>query len=185
MTNRKLNNYILISLISIVFGVIYYSAIYLGGILTSILTPLGLGVLGFAPFYGIWTMAPIVSLHLIRKPFVGIITALIASLIEVLLGSMFSWIVIISGLLYGVAIELIFAIYKYKDYSYKTTIIASIATTILSFPYTVWAYGYYELEVKIIFLIYIIQLVSTIIFTGLLAKYLCNKIEDTGAITIN
>ena len=81
----ELKDYLFISLICVLFGVFYLLAVYAGGALSATLAPMGLGMLGYEPFYGIWFMAPVFTLYFIRKPGIGIITEIIAAVIEVLL----------------------------------------------------------------------------------------------------
>ena len=64
----QLKDYLLISFICVLFGVFYLFAVYAGGMFTGVLAPFGLGILGYEPFYGIWFMAPVFTLYIIRKP---------------------------------------------------------------------------------------------------------------------
>ena len=104
----ELKDYLLISFICVLFGVFYLLAVYAGGALSAALAPMGLGMLGYEPFYGIWFMAPVFTLYLIRKPGIGIITEIIAAVIEVLLGNMFGIIVVVSAFIQGLGVELAF-----------------------------------------------------------------------------
>lgn len=85
----QLRDYIFMSLVTVVLGIIYLLAVYLGSTLTALLTPMGLAPLGFGMLQGIWYMAPVFTIYFVRKPFVGTLTEITAALVEVLIGNMF------------------------------------------------------------------------------------------------
>jgi len=112
--------------------VFFLLAVFGGGALSAALAPMGLGMLGYEPFYGIWFMAPVFTLYLIRKPGIGIITEIIAAVIEVLLGNMFGIIVVVSAFIQGLGIEIAFMTKKYGDITYGTTMLGAVITTIFT-----------------------------------------------------
>ena len=186
--NRKpltLRDYLLMSLIAVVFGIVFLLAVYAGAALTTALTPLGLGVLGYEPFYGIWYMAAIITTYLIRKPVVGIVTEVIAALIEVLLGNMFGVMVLISAFIQGVGVEIPFALTKYKNYSYKVTMLSALSATILSFIWTGFRSNYLAMDWRIVLAIFVIRLLSALFFTGYVSKVICDKLDDAGILNHN
>ncbi|SDK59490.1 ECF transporter S component [Alkalibacterium thalassium] len=186
--NRKpltLRDYLLMSLIAVVFGIVFLLAVYAGAALTTVLTPLGLGVLGYEPFYGIWYMAAIITTYLIRKPIVGIVTEVIAALIEVLLGNMFGVMVLISAFIQGVGVEIPFALTKYKNYSYKVTMLSALSATILSFIWTGFRSNYLAMDWRIVLAIFVIRLLSALFFTGYVSKVICDKLDDAGILNHN
>ncbi|BEU88953.1 ECF transporter S component [Selenomonas sp. TAMA-11512] len=183
--NRKpleLKDYLLISLICVLFGVFYLLAVYAGGILTGVLTPMGLGILGYEPFYGIWFMAPVFTLYLIRKPGIGILTEIIAALIEVVLGNMFGVIVLVSGFIQGLGIELAFLSRKYTNITYGTTMLGAVITTVFTFIWTGFRSNYLALDLQIVGAIFVIRLLSALFFTGYLSKLLCDRLLSTGVV---
>lgn len=173
------------SLIAVVFGIVFLLAVYAGAALTTVLTPLGLGVLGYEPFYGIWYMAAIITTYLIRKPVVGIVTEVIAALIEVLLGNMFGVMVLISAFIQGVGVEIPFALTKYKNYSYKVTMMSALSATILSFIWTGFRSNYLAMDWRIVLAIFVIRLLSALFFTGYVSKVICDKLDDAGILNHN
>ncbi|MCC5894055.1 MAG: ECF transporter S component [Alkalibacterium sp.] len=175
-----LRDYLLMALISVVFGVVYLLAVYAGTALTTILTPMGLGVLGYEPFYGIWYMAAIITTYLIRKPLVGIVTEVIAALIEVLLGNMFGVMVLVSAFIQGVGVELPFTFTKYENYSYKVAMASAVSATVLSFLWTGFRSNYLAMDWRIVVAIFVIRLLSALFFTGYLSKLICDKLDKAG-----
>ncbi|WP_314622652.1 ECF transporter S component [uncultured Selenomonas sp.] len=178
----QLKDYLLISFICVLFGVFYLFAVYAGGMFTGVLAPFGLGILGYEPFYGIWFMAPVFTLYIIRKPGIGILTEIIAAVIEVLLGNMFGVIVLVSGFIQGLGVELAFLRRKYADVTYYTTMLGAVLATVFSFVWTGFRSNYLALDGQIVAAIFCIRLLSALFFTGYLSKRLCDQLLSTGVV---
>lgn len=181
--NKKelsLRDYLLMALISVVFGVFYLLAVYAGTALTTLLTPFGLGILGYEPFYGVWFMAAVITTYLIRKPVVGIVTEMIAALIEVLLGNMFGVIILLSSFIQGLGVEFAFTFTGYKKYTYKVTMTSAVTATILTFIWTGFRNNYLVMDWRIVLAIFVIRLLSSLFFTGFLSKLICDKLDEAG-----
>lgn len=176
-------DFILMGLISVIFGIIYLGAVYAGAFLTTILAPLGLGILGYEPFYGIWFMAALSATYIIKKPGVGLVAEVIAALIEVIMGNMFGPIVIISGLIQGIGVELAFKINSYQSKSYKTSMLAALFCTIFTFFWTGFRSNYLALDFSIVVMIFVIRLISSLFFTGFLGKFICDKLTESGVLS--
>lgn len=74
--------------------------------------------LGFPPVIGliggVWTLAAVVGAAIIRRPGAALLTEGLAAAVELLIGNQFSIIGLVSGLLYGIGIELILALFRWK-----------------------------------------------------------------------
>ncbi|MEC1387261.1 ECF transporter S component [Aerococcus viridans] len=176
----KLRDFIFIGLISVAFGIVYLIALYLGAALTTALTPVGIGILGYEPFYGIWFMAPVVALYVLRRPSVGIITEIFAAVIEVVLGNIFGPIVIVSAFIQGLGVELPYMFTKYRRYNMRNSMVGAVLATIFSFIWTAFRNDYASLEISIVIAIFVIRLISSLIFTGFIAHKLCIALDNTG-----
>lgn len=178
----KLKDILMIAITAVLFGVVYLGATYAGTALTSLLTPMGLGVFGYEPFYGIWFMAAVFATYVIQKPGVGIIAEMLAALLEVLMGNYFGPIVFISGFIQGVGSEIGFAVFKYKKYSLKSTLLSATGCTVLSFIWTGIRSQYWTFEPKIVFGIFVIRLASAIIICGVGCKLLGDGLAKAGVL---
>ena len=78
----KLKDVLLVAVCAVLFGVIYLGCTYIGGILYGALTPVGMASLGYEPFYGIYFMAGAFGVYVMRKPGSGIISELLAAVLE-------------------------------------------------------------------------------------------------------
>lgn len=181
----QLRDYIFMSLVTVVFGVIYLAAVYLSSALKVVLTPMGLAPLASGSLQGIWYMAPVFTIYFVRKPFVGILTEITAALVEVLIGNMFGVMVLVSGLIQGVAVEAGFAVTGYKDYSYKTTMLGATFCALATFVYKAWQDNYLALDWKFVLVIFVVRLASSLFFTGFLAKFLCDKMKEAGVVKVS
>lgn len=181
----KLRDFIFIGLLSVVFGLVYLGAVYAGAALTTALAPSGFGILGYEPFYGIWFMAALAATYILRKPFVGIITEVIASVIEVLMGNMFGPIVFISAMIQGAGVELAFASASFKKFNYKLSCLAAFLCTVLTFIWTGFRNNYLALDPRLVLMIFIIRLLSALLFTGFLTPFLCEKLLQAGVLKID
>ena len=118
----KLKDVLMIAICAVLFGVVYLGVTYAGGFLYGVLTPAGLGSLGYEPFYGIYFMAAAFGIYVMRKPGTGVVAELLAAILECLMGNFFGPIIILSGLVQGIGFELIFALKKYKKFDLATMI---------------------------------------------------------------
>lgn len=178
----KLKDILMIAITAVLFGVFYLGVVYAGNFLIGILTPMGLGVLGYEPFYGIWFMAAAFTTYIIRKPGVGIVAEMLAALLEVLMGNMYGPIVFVSGFIQGLGCEVAFAAYKYKRYDYKTMMLSAVGATVLSFIWTGVRSGYHTFAPGIVIAIFVIRLCSALIFTGVGCKLLADGLAKAGVL---
>ncbi len=179
----KLKDILMVAITAVLFGIVYLGAVYAGAALTSVLTPSGLGILGYEPFYGIWFMAAIFTTYILQKKFVGIIAEMLAALLEVLMGNMFGPIVFISGFIQGLGSELGFAAYRYKRYDLKSTMLAAAGATVLSFIWTGVRSRYWTLSGDIVLAIFVVRLISALLFAGLGSKLLADALAKAGVLT--
>lgn len=180
--NWKLKDVLMMGIISALFGVIYLGCTYFGGFLSGILTPMGLSALGYEPFYGIYFMAGAFGVYIMRKPGAGIISEMLAAIIECLLGNYFGPIIILSGLIQGIGIELLIALFRYKKFSYPVMIASSIICSILTLGYNLVVSGYSQIAVSVLILMLVVRIISAVIFSGILTKYICDRLAKAGVL---
>lgn len=178
----KLKNILMIAITSLLFAVVYLGAVYAGAALTSVLTPLGLGIFGYEPFYGIWFMAAVFTTYVMQLRGVGIIAELLAALLEVLMGNMFGPIVFVSGLLQGLGAELGFAAFSYKAYSLKSTLLAATGATVVSFIWTGIRQQYWTFVPTVVLGIFVVRLMSALLICGVGSKLLADGLAKAGVL---
>ena len=179
--NWKLKDILMIGIIGVLFSFVFLGADYLGALLVAVLTPFGLGALGYEPIYGLWFMAAIVATYIIQKKGVGIVAEMIAALIEVLMGSMFGPLVFVTGFVQGFGCELGFIVTRYKRFDTLPVVLGSIFCAICSFIWNYFSYGYYMYTLPIIAAMLVIRIISAVVF-GLIAKLLADGLAKAGVL---
>lgn len=171
MRNKVLNmrEIVVMAVLSLTFAVIYVGADGAWGIFSAIFGPIGTDIL-----YGIWFMAAITSMYIIRKPGCALLGEMMGAMCEVLLGSPVGVSVVLDAIIQGGSSELVFALTGYKRYDTKILILAGIFPSIGTFIYSYYLYGFSNLS-----LIYVVTMLAIrIISGGLLGGYGGKKIAD-------
>lgn len=178
----KLKDVLLIAISAVLFGVIYLGCTYAGGILYGVLTPAGMGSLGYEPFYGIYFMAGAFGVYIMRKPGTGIIAELLAAVLECLFGNYFGPIIILSGLIQGLGFELIIALKKYKKFDKATMVEGAVICSVVTMGYNLIISGYNQIAVSVLLLMLAVRIVSAIIFDGFVTPILADGLAKAGVL---
>ena len=177
----KLKEIILVAMICIVFGVVYLGGVYLASFLSTLLTPVGLAPLANEIVFGVWFMAAILAAYILQKPGVCIVAEVLAALIEVLLGNMYGPMVIVAGIVQGAGGEIVFALGRYRKFNTKMLYLAAAGCCVTSFLWSFVRSGYGQLAVPLLIIMFLIRLVSTLIFSGLITKAIGDGLAQLNA----
>lgn len=180
--NWKLKDILMIAVCAVLFGFVFLGATYAGGILSGVLTPMGLSSLGYEPFYGIYFMAGAFGIYVMRKPGTGLVAEMLAAIIECLLGNYFGPIIILSGFVQGMGFELLFALRKYRRFDLPTMLIASVICSVVTLGYNLVISGYSSIAVPVLALMLAVRLVSAMLIDGCLVKLLADKLAQAGVL---
>ena len=178
----KLKDVLMIAIAAVLFGVVYLGCTYAGGFLYGILAPLGMGSLGYEPFYGIYFMAAAFGIYVMRKPGTGLIAEVLAAVIECLLGNFFGPIIILSGIVQGLGFEAIIALKRYKKFDKVTMIEGAILCSIFTLIYNLIVSGYNKIALPILLLMLGVRIISAIIFDGLITPILADGLAKAGVL---
>lgn len=176
----KLHEVIFVAMLCIVFGVVYLAGVYLASFLSTVLTPFGLAPLANEIAFGVWFMASTLAAYILQKPGVAIVSEVLAALIEVLMGNMYGPMVIVAGIIQGAGGEIVFAGWKYKRFDALTMNLAAAGCCITSFLWSFVRSGYGLLSVKLLIVMFLIRLVSSVLFAGVLCKLMGDGLAKTG-----
>lgn len=176
----KLKEIILVAMICIVFGVVYLGAVYLASFIATALTPAGLSPLGNEIVFGVWFMAATLAGYILQKPGVAIVAEVIASVIEVLMGNWFGPMVIVAGIIQGAGAEAVFAAYKYKKFDGKVMYLAAAGSCVTSFLWSFVRSGYGKFSIPFLVMLFIIRLVSSLLFSGFICKLIGDGLAKSG-----
>lgn len=131
--------------------------------------------------YGVWLLPAVLAPLIVRKPGAALFAELMAAVISALLGSQWGWIVLLYGLLQGLAGELGYAVFRYRRFGWPAALLSAVlagamaAVLDLITYYPTWSVGW-----KTSYLLVVIG--STVIVAGLGALFLVRALAGTGAL---
>jgi energy-coupling factor transport system substrate-specific component len=134
-----------------------------------------------AALYGVWLVPAVVAPLIIRKPGAGILAELMAAVVSALLGSSWGAIVLLYGLLQGVAGELGYAAFRYRRFGWLQTFVSAALAGIMAavldlvYYYPTWSGGW-----KLSYVV--IVAASTVVLAGIGARALVRALAGTGAL---
>lgn len=178
----KLKDVLLIAISAVLFGIVYLGCTYAGGFLFGLLSPAGMGSLGYEPFYGIYFMAAAFGIYVMRKPGTGLIAEVLAAVIECLLGNFFGPIIILSGIIQGLGFEAIIALKRYKKFDRVTMIEGAILCSVFTLLYNLVVSGYSKIALPVLLLMLAVRIISAIIFDAFITPVLADGLAKAGVL---
>ena len=173
----QLRDIILLALIGIVFGVIYFAAAFVYNGLTVLLTPFGYGPLANDITMGIWCMAGPLAGFMFRLPGASFLGEFLGATVEMFLGDQWGAATLISGAVQGIGTELGFTLTGYKFYNWLTIAMVTISTTIVTFAWDWFRNGYSHFPHQMLLIMFVVRLISVLLFTGVLNKLIVNMLD--------
>ena len=167
----------MMAILGVLFAVVYMAVFYGGTAISVALTPLGLSAFGFELIYGVWFMAATIAAYIIRKPGAALITEVLASAIELLMGNSGGATVVLTGLIQGVGCELGFAVFRYRKYT-----LSGVFAAVCIFCYELYYLSYYLLAPTMLAAQLAVRFASAVVFSGVIAKLACDGLARTGVL---
>ena len=178
----ELKDVIMMAILGVVFSAVYL-AVFQGGLaLSTALTPAGLAPFGFELIYGVWFMAATLAAYIIRKPGVALVTEVLASFIELLMGNSGGLTVVLTGLIQGVGAELAFALFRYKKWNLRVMCLGSILSAVFIFCYELYYLNYIALAPTLLAAQLAVRFVSAVVFSGIICKLAGDALAKTGVV---
>lgn len=181
----NLRNVILLTLISIFCGVIFWGSDFLYNGLVYLTTPIGMKPFANEIIVGIYLIAGPLSACLFRVPGSATLGEIIASVVEMFLGSQFGVMGIIAGLIQGVGSEAGFALTGYRHFDWLGVTASSITATVVTFAYDWFYMGYGKLTLPMIIGIVIVRFISIMILSGWLPLAISHKLIKSHVIQLH
>lgn len=172
-----LRDIILLALISIIFGVIYFAAGLVYNALTVLLTPIGYGPMANDITMGIWCMAGPLAGFMFRLPGASFLGEFLGAAVEMFLGDQWGAANLISGAVQGIGTELGFTITFYKLYNWLTILAVALTTTIITFGWDWIRNGYNHFAVQMVIIMFIVRFLSIFLFSGVLNKLIVDLLD--------
>jgi len=141
-----------------------------------------LGPLGGALLQGSFMWAYILVVWLVRKPGAALFLGLIETTVEVLLGNASGIGTLGWGVTQGLGVEIVMAISGYQNYSLLAAIAAGAGSSQFGVTWTSILFGWDPATAKDVWMANPINLISGMIFSGVLGFYLAKGLAKTGLI---
>ena len=177
MNNWRFKEIVVLSALSVVFGIVYLAFLPVGKLLVGFFGPIGYDLI-----FGIWFIVSIIAAYIIRKPGAAFLSETIAAMVEVLLGNAVGPMLIIAGMVQGIGAEAVFAITRWKIYSTWILMLAGVGSAATSFTYGYFMGGYAALEPGYVIAMFSARVISGAIIAGLLGKAISDGLANTGVL---
>ncbi|SDJ35667.1 ECF transporter S component [Salimicrobium halophilum] len=178
MKNWKLKEIVVMSVLSVVFAVVYLAFLPVGKVLVGFFGPIGYDFI-----FGIWFIVSIIAAYIIRKPGAAFLSETIAATVEVLLGNAVGPMLIISGMIQGLGAEAGFALTRYRRYDLWTLMFAGMMAGVFSFAWGYFQSGFAALAGGYVLLMFISRVLSGALIAGVGGKALSDALAKTGVLS--
>ncbi|MEK4699703.1 ECF transporter S component [Solibacillus sp. FSL R7-0668] len=173
----KLKEIVLMSLFSVVFGIVYLLFLHAGNIWAGFIGPIA-----YEWIFGIWFIVSIICMYIIRKPGAAVVSETIAATIEVLLGNAVGPRLILSGVIQGLGAEAVFAATRYKRFDLWVLMLAGIGSAVFSFVYGYFLGGFVVYSTGYVALMLGLRIASGALIAGVGGKVLSDGLLATGSL---
>lgn len=177
MKSWKVKEIVIMSVISIVFAIVYLVFTHFGNVLAGMFGPIA-----YEPIYGIWFIVSVIAAYIIRKPGAALVSEVIAALVECLLGNPSGPMVIVIGVVQGLGAEAVFLATRWKAYSLPVLLLAGMGSSVASFIYDLFVSGYAAYSPGYLLIMLVIRLVSGAVLAGLLGKAVSDSLAYMGVL---
>lgn len=175
----SLRDIVLMVVLGVVFGFLYWVLVQGWTALQIAMGPAG--DLAQHVLLGGWLLVAPVALAIIRRPGVGIIAEVLASVVEVVfLGSPVGPILLLVAFIQGLGSELAFALTRYRSYRWWVFALSGLLGAGLAFVFNGFRFAWFDTD--LVWLRLLLQCASGIVLGGLLAKVLVEALRRTGVL---
>lgn len=178
-TPLPLRDLVLMVVLGTVFGFLYWALVQGWTALSVAMGPAGDLAQHF--LLGGWLLVAPLAVAIIRRPFVGILAEVIASVVEVVfLGSPVGPLLFVAAAIQGLGSELPFALGRYRRFGWARFAVSGLLGAGLVFFWSAFRFGWYGQD--LFWFRFGVQLASGVVLGGLLAKVLVDALVRTGVL---
>jgi energy-coupling factor transport system permease protein len=171
---------ILIALIGIIMGVVYtYGFNWAFNLIKIALLPTGFAPVTDTVFTGLWLIAAPLAIYFVPTPGSGTIGELLAAVVEMAIGGQWGAATLISGILQGLMNEVGFFPKKsrYQRFSWASVLTGAVFAGLVCFILSYVMYGWSKFSFQLQLVMFITNLISAIVFDGILVKLITNLFD--------
>ena len=173
----KLKEIVLLSILSVVFAVVYLAFVHIGNLWAGLIGPIA-----YEWIFGIWFIVSIIAAYIIRKPGAAFLSEVLAATIEMMIGNAIGPRIILVGIIQGLGAEAAFAVSGYKRYDLWVLMLAGFGAAVTSFAYTYVMGGLAALSPTYVATMFALRATSGLLIAGLGGKILSDLLLRTGAL---
>ncbi|UOQ95660.1 ECF transporter S component [Halobacillus shinanisalinarum] len=178
MKNWKLKEIVVMSVLSVVFAVVYLAFLPVGKLLAGLFGPIGYDLI-----FGIWFIVSIIAAYIIRKKGAAFLSETIAATVEMLLGNAMGPVLILTGIIQGLGAEAAFTVTRYKTYNLPVLMLAGAGAALFSFVWGYFRSGYAAFGTGYVVSMLVVRIISGALISGLLGKTISDALAKTGVLT--
>ncbi|CCI85998.1 hypothetical protein FC52_GL000588 [Lactobacillus pasteurii DSM 23907 = CRBIP 24.76] len=171
---------ILIALIGIIMGVVYtYGVNNLYNVTKLILLPTGYAPAMDMALSGLWYIAAPLSMYFVPNVGSGALGEVLAATVEMAIGGQWGALTILEGLCQGFFNEIGFFPKKkrYQDFSWKSVLTGAFFANLGGYALQYFIYGWYKYSVNLQIVMFIVGMISALLFDGVLVKLITNLFD--------
>lgn len=171
----SLQEWITAAVIAAALGVAYFGFTLLYEAVKPFLKPIGLKYLTS----GLWLLTPVMLGYMIRKPGIALFASCLAAFVE---GTYSQWGIagtVLYGFIQGIGVELVFALFLYRKWSFSVLALAATVSATISYLYD-YRLEYTGLSVGFNLIQWAGFVVSGIVLAAGLGQFLTHKLYKTG-----
>lgn len=171
---------ILLALIGIIMGVIYtYGFNWAYNLIKLLLLPTGFAPVTDTVFSGLWLMAAPLAMYFVPTIGSGTIGETLAAVVEMAIGGQWGAVTILSGVIQGATNEIGFFPQKsrYQKFSWKSVLTGAFFAGLGSYIPTYFLYGWNKYSVQLQIVMFITDIISALVFDGVLVKLITNLFD--------
>jgi energy-coupling factor transport system substrate-specific component len=174
-----LKDIVLMVVLGVVFGFLYWALVQAWTGLAVLMGPAG--DLAQHVLLGGWLLVAPIAIAIIRRPGVGVLAEVLASVVEVVfLGSPVGPLLVVAALLQGLGSEIPFALGRYRQFGWARFAVSGLLGATLVFGWSAFRFGWYGQDVLVLRLV--LQAASGVVLGGLLAKVIVDALGRTGVL---
>lgn len=174
-----LHETVLVAVLGVVFGFVYWAFVQLWAPLQLAMGPLA--DLAANVLAGAWIVVGPLATYIVRKPGVGILTETLAALVEVVfLASPAGPLLVLVGLVQGVGAEIPFALTRYRRYGWWAFVASGVSAALVTYAFNAVRFGWLGQDYAMLRLG--VQVVSCVVLCGIAARLLGDALARTGAL---
>ena len=162
MQTWRTRDILVAAVIGVAFGVVFWA----WGLAWSAFEPLNLvfPVLRDA-LYAVWLVPAVLAPLIVRKPGAAIFAEMVAAGVAATLGSQWGVDTLVSGFMQGAAAELVFAIVRYRNWSWPVLAAAAVASAAAAWIHD-WALYYADIALDLQLARGVLMAVSALVFVA-------------------